>query len=82
MLGTNSSMLPSSGNVKVPEELKFPNACCVGIASQTALSIFNPTERWLQVSIGILSISVNGEKVSIFQYTYKHKAVTLSDVVL
>ncbi|EMP32037.1 hypothetical protein UY3_10824, partial [Chelonia mydas] len=52
----------STGHVRVPEELKFPNACCVGIASQTNLGIFNPTERWLQVSIGIFSISINGEK--------------------
>uniref|UniRef100_A0A674ISH2 Centrosomal protein 192 n=1 Tax=Terrapene triunguis TaxID=2587831 RepID=A0A674ISH2_9SAUR len=51
------------GHVRVPEELKFPNACCVGIASQTSLGIFNPTERWLQVSIGIFSISINGEKM-------------------
>uniref|UniRef100_A0A452I327 Uncharacterized protein n=1 Tax=Gopherus agassizii TaxID=38772 RepID=A0A452I327_9SAUR len=51
------------GRVRVPEELKFPNACCVGIASQTSLGIFNPTERWLQVSIGIVSISINGEKM-------------------
>ncbi|XP_061851976.1 centrosomal protein of 192 kDa isoform X2 [Colius striatus] len=56
------SKSPGIGHVKVPEELKFPNACCVGIASQTVLHIFNPTDRWLQVSIGILSISVNGEK--------------------
>nr|XP_032647898.1 centrosomal protein of 192 kDa-like isoform X1 [Chelonoidis abingdonii] len=51
------------GHVRVPEELKFPSACCVGIASQTALGIFNPTERWLQVSIGIFSVSINGEKM-------------------
>uniref|UniRef100_A0A669P9E3 Centrosomal protein 192 n=1 Tax=Phasianus colchicus TaxID=9054 RepID=A0A669P9E3_PHACC len=68
----------SPGHVKVPEELKFPNACCVGIASQTALSIFNPTERWLQVSIGILSISVNGEKVDPAKYqclVFKNKTI-------
>uniref|UniRef100_A0A8C2T8Z7 Centrosomal protein 192 n=1 Tax=Coturnix japonica TaxID=93934 RepID=A0A8C2T8Z7_COTJA len=62
----------------IPEELKFPNACCVGIASQTVLSIFNPTERWLQVSIGILSISVNGEKVDPAKYqclVFKNKTI-------
>lgn len=48
----------------MPEELKFPHACCVGIASQTFLSVLNPTDRWLQVSIGVLTVSVNGEKVS------------------
>uniref|UniRef100_A0A8B9ZC28 Centrosomal protein 192 n=1 Tax=Anas platyrhynchos TaxID=8839 RepID=A0A8B9ZC28_ANAPL len=72
------SMSPGLGYVKVPEELKFPNACCVGIASQTALSIFNPTERWLQVSIGILSISVNGEKMDPAKYqclVFKNKAI-------
>ncbi|XP_064299129.1 centrosomal protein of 192 kDa isoform X1 [Phalacrocorax carbo] len=69
---------PGIGHVKVPEELKFPNACCVGIASQTVLSIFNPTERWLQVSIGILSVSVNGEKVDPVKYqclVFKNKTI-------
>ncbi|OXB76516.1 UNVERIFIED_CONTAM: hypothetical protein H355_004885 [Colinus virginianus] len=72
------SMSPGVGHVKVPEELKFPSACCVGIASQTALSIFNPTERWLQVSVGILSVSVNGEKVDPAKYqclVFKNKAI-------
>lgn len=47
----------------VPDELRFPSACCVGIASQTSLSIFNPTERWLQVAIGVSGLAINGEKV-------------------
>lgn len=64
--GTNRIVFSCKGHIKVPEELKFPNACCVGIASQTVLGIFNPTERWLQVSIGILSVSVNGVKVRAF----------------
>ncbi|XP_006763354.1 PREDICTED: centrosomal protein of 192 kDa [Myotis davidii] len=59
----DSGMMSGFGNVRVPEEVKFPHACCVGIASQTHLSILNPTTRWLQVSIGVLSVSVNGEKV-------------------
>ncbi|XP_056187470.1 centrosomal protein of 192 kDa [Falco biarmicus] len=69
---------PSIGHVKVPEELKFPNACCVGIASQTVLSIFNPTERWLQVSVGVLSVSVNGEKMDPVKYqclVFKNKTI-------
>lgn len=48
----------------VPEEITFPSACCVGIASQTSLNIFNPNERWMQVNIGVFSIAINGEKVS------------------
>ncbi|XP_036613779.1 centrosomal protein of 192 kDa isoform X2 [Trichosurus vulpecula] len=66
------------GNVRVPEELKFPHACCVGIASQTSLSIFNPTDRWLQVTIGILSITVDGEKVDLSTchcFVFKNKTV-------
>ncbi|CAM4508869.1 unnamed protein product [Caretta caretta] len=66
------------GHVRVPEELKFPNACCVGIASQTNLGIFNPTERWLQVSIGIFSISINGEKMDPLKYqclVFKNKTI-------
>ncbi|XP_068788214.1 centrosomal protein of 192 kDa isoform X2 [Struthio camelus] len=73
-----SSVSPGFGHVKVPEELKFPNACCVGIASQTTLSILNPAERWLQVSIGIISISVNGEKMDPVKYqclVFKNKTI-------
>ncbi|XP_026555218.1 centrosomal protein of 192 kDa isoform X2 [Pseudonaja textilis] len=49
--------------VKVPEEVKFPNSCCVGLTSHAVLNIFNPSERWLQVSIGLLSIMLDGEKM-------------------
>ncbi|XP_074843586.1 centrosomal protein of 192 kDa [Carettochelys insculpta] len=66
------------GHVRVPEELKFPNSCCVGIASQTNLGIFNPTERWLQVSIGIFSIAINGEKMDPLKYqclVFKNKTI-------
>ncbi|XP_056618795.1 centrosomal protein of 192 kDa isoform X1 [Triplophysa dalaica] len=49
--------------VVVPNELKFPSSCCVGIASQTSLNIFNPSERWQQVSISVTSLSIDGEKV-------------------
>ncbi|XP_031802528.1 centrosomal protein of 192 kDa isoform X1 [Sarcophilus harrisii] len=66
------------GNVRVPEELKFPHACCVGIASQTSLSIFNPTDRWSQVNIGILCITVDGEKIDLSTCRYlvfKNKTV-------
>uniref|UniRef100_A0A672PXX5 Centrosomal protein 192 n=1 Tax=Sinocyclocheilus grahami TaxID=75366 RepID=A0A672PXX5_SINGR len=52
----------SSAQVMVPNELKFPSSCCVGIASQTSLNIFNPSERWQQVSISITSLSIDGEK--------------------
>lgn len=55
--------LSSSGQVVVPEELRFPHACCVGIASQTSLSLFNPSERWQQVSITVTSLAIDGEKV-------------------
>ncbi|XP_036100843.1 centrosomal protein of 192 kDa isoform X6 [Molossus molossus] len=71
-------MMSGFGNVRVPEELKFPHACCVGIASQTQLSVLNPTTRWLQVSIGVLSVSVNGEKVDLSAYpvlVFKNKVI-------
>ncbi|MEJ1280118.1 hypothetical protein NN561_011058 [Cricetulus griseus] len=58
----DSGIMSGFGNARVPEELRFPHACCVGIASQTLLSVLNPTDRWLQVSIRVLSICVNGEK--------------------
>ncbi|XP_026228077.1 centrosomal protein of 192 kDa isoform X2 [Anabas testudineus] len=56
------------GQVVVPEELRFPHACCVGIASQTSLSLFNPSERWQQVSVTITSMAIDGEKVESFPY--------------
>ncbi|XP_054099904.2 centrosomal protein of 192 kDa isoform X5 [Callithrix jacchus] len=66
------------GSVRVPEELKLPHACCVGIASQTLLSVLNPTDRWLQVSIGVLSVCVNGEKVDLSTHrclVFKNKVI-------
>ncbi|XP_061427941.1 centrosomal protein of 192 kDa isoform X1 [Lethenteron reissneri] len=67
--GTHSGMVhmldlgATPCRVLVPEELGFPNACCVGIAAQTSLNVYNPTERWLQVSLCLLSTSIDGEKV-------------------
>lgn len=58
------------GQVVVPEELRFPNACCVGIASQTSLSLYNPSERWQQVSITLTSLSIDGEKVDVLPYQW------------
>ncbi|XP_014726355.1 PREDICTED: centrosomal protein of 192 kDa isoform X1 [Sturnus vulgaris] len=72
------SKSPGIGLIKVPEELKFSNACCVGIASQTVLSIYNPSDRWLQVNTGILSVSVNGEKMDPMKYqclVFKNKTI-------
>ncbi|XP_036017168.1 centrosomal protein of 192 kDa isoform X3 [Mus musculus] len=74
----DSGMMPAFGNARVPEELRFPHACCVGIASQTLLSVLNPTDHWLQVSIRVLSIWVNGEKVDLSTQTclvFKNKVV-------
>lgn len=83
-VGTNCETEPwdsgmsGFGNARVPEELRFPHACCVGIASQTLLSVLNPTDCWLQVSIKVLSICVNGEKVDLSTQTclvFKNKVV-------
>ncbi|XP_027258479.1 centrosomal protein of 192 kDa isoform X5 [Cricetulus griseus] len=74
----DSGIMSGFGNARVPEELRFPHACCVGIASQTLLSVLNPTDRWLQVSIRVLSICVNGEKVDLSTQTclvFKNKVV-------
>ncbi|CAO2594351.1 Centrosomal protein of 192 kDa, partial [Lemmus lemmus] len=71
-------MMSGFGNARVPEELRFPHACCVGIASQTLLSVLNPTDRWLQVSIRVLSICVNSEKVDLSTQTclvFKNKVI-------
>ncbi|KAM5158224.1 centrosomal protein of 192 kDa [Mantella aurantiaca] len=74
-----SSRLSSGfGQVMVPEEVTFPSACCVGIASQTSLNIFNPNERWMQVNIAILSIAINGEKIDIGAHqclVFKNKTI-------
>uniref|UniRef100_A0AAY4DD36 Centrosomal protein 192 n=1 Tax=Denticeps clupeoides TaxID=299321 RepID=A0AAY4DD36_9TELE len=54
--------------VVVPDEIKFPNACCVGIASQTTLSIFNPSDHWQTVGILVTNLSVDGVKVDPLPY--------------
>ncbi|XP_076844541.1 centrosomal protein of 192 kDa [Brachyhypopomus gauderio] len=59
-----------TSQVVVPDELKFPTACCVGIACQTSLSIFNPSERWQQVAISIVNLSIDGEKVDSLPYQW------------
>ncbi|XP_021120952.1 centrosomal protein of 192 kDa isoform X4 [Heterocephalus glaber] len=74
----NSGMAAGFASVRVPEELKFPSTCCVGIASQTRLSVLNPSDRWLQVSVVALSVSVNGEKVDLSTYpclVFKNKVI-------
>uniref|UniRef100_UPI0037E7D549 centrosomal protein of 192 kDa n=1 Tax=Semicossyphus pulcher TaxID=241346 RepID=UPI0037E7D549 len=58
------------GQVMVQEELRFPHTCCVGIASQTSLSLFNPSERWQQVSINVTSLAIDGEKVESLPYQW------------
>ncbi|XP_049439244.1 centrosomal protein of 192 kDa isoform X3 [Epinephelus fuscoguttatus] len=58
------------GQVVVPEELRFPHTCCVGIASQISLSLFNPSERWQQVSITVTSLAIDGEKVDCLPYQW------------
>uniref|UniRef100_A0A3B3D6E5 Centrosomal protein 192 n=1 Tax=Oryzias melastigma TaxID=30732 RepID=A0A3B3D6E5_ORYME len=63
-----SSLEELRGQVVVPEELRFPHACCVGIAAQTSLSLFNPSERWQQVSITVVSLAIDGEKVDSLPY--------------
>ncbi|XP_040209857.1 centrosomal protein of 192 kDa isoform X2 [Rana temporaria] len=73
-----SRMSSGFGQVLVPEEITFPSACCVGIASQTSLNIFNPNERWMQVNIGVFSIAINGEKIDIGAHqclVFKNKTI-------
>ncbi|XP_038832402.1 centrosomal protein of 192 kDa-like [Salvelinus namaycush] len=66
----NGSLPELTAQVVIPEELRFPHACCVGISSQTSLGIFNPSERWQQVSITVTSLAIDGEKVDSFPYQW------------
>ncbi|XP_075896846.1 centrosomal protein of 192 kDa isoform X3 [Nelusetta ayraudi] len=59
-----------TGQVVVPEELRFPHACCVGIASQTTLGLFNPSDSWQKVSITVTSLAIDGEKVDSLPYQW------------
>nr|XP_046189178.1 LOW QUALITY PROTEIN: centrosomal protein of 192 kDa-like [Oncorhynchus gorbuscha] len=67
---SDGSLPEPTAQVVIPEELRFPHACCVGISSQTSLGIFNPSERWQQVSITVTSLAINGEKVESFPYQW------------
>ncbi|XP_039594435.1 centrosomal protein of 192 kDa isoform X2 [Polypterus senegalus] len=53
-------------NIIVPDEVNFPSDCCVGIASQTSFSVYNPTDFWLNVNTVISSVSINGKKIDFF----------------
>uniref|UniRef100_A0A8C8DU98 Centrosomal protein of 192 kDa n=1 Tax=Oryzias sinensis TaxID=183150 RepID=A0A8C8DU98_9TELE len=66
----SDSVTAESCQVVVPEELRFPYACCVGIAAQTSLSLFNPSERWQQVSITVSSLAIDGQKVDSLPYQW------------
>ncbi|KAJ8353763.1 hypothetical protein SKAU_G00213300 [Synaphobranchus kaupii] len=67
---TTADLTDVRAQVVVPDELRFPSSCCVGIASQTSLSIFNPTERWLQVGIAVSGLAIDGEKVDSLPYQW------------
>eukprot|EP00063_Salmo_salar_P062551 XP_014037386.1 PREDICTED: centrosomal protein of 192 kDa-like isoform X1 [Salmo salar] len=67
---SNGSLPELAAQVVIPEELRFPHACCVGISSQTSLGIFNPSERWQQVSITVTSLAIDGEKFDSFPYQW------------
>uniref|UniRef100_A0A8C5GIS4 Centrosomal protein 192 n=1 Tax=Gouania willdenowi TaxID=441366 RepID=A0A8C5GIS4_GOUWI len=69
-VGNEVYAVSSTGQVMVPEELRFPHACCVGIASQTSLSLFNPSERWQQVSITVTNLAIDGNKVDSLPYQW------------
>ncbi|XP_032374126.1 centrosomal protein of 192 kDa isoform X3 [Etheostoma spectabile] len=68
--GNSLYSVSSTGQVVVPEELRFPHNCCVGIASQTSLSLFNPSERWQQVSITVTNLAIDGAKVDSMLYQW------------
>ncbi|XP_033117603.1 centrosomal protein of 192 kDa-like [Anneissia japonica] len=46
----------------VPRQLRFQGVCCVGIAAQAKLPLHNPSSRWLQCSLEVVSVTVNGEE--------------------
>eukprot|EP00058_Branchiostoma_floridae_P008647 XP_002594135.1 hypothetical protein BRAFLDRAFT_68423 [Branchiostoma floridae] len=62
--GSRASTTPTedvSYRVISPGEVRFPGVCCVGIGIQALLPLHNPTSRWLQCALQVLSINANGE---------------------
>ncbi|XP_071958004.1 uncharacterized protein [Antedon mediterranea] len=51
-------------NLVVPKQLRFQGVCCVGIAAQATLPLHNPSTRWLQCTLEVVSVSINGEEVN------------------
>ncbi|XP_078688586.1 uncharacterized protein LOC144920334 isoform X3 [Branchiostoma floridae x Branchiostoma belcheri] len=63
--GSRASTTPTedvSYRVIAPAEVRFPGVCCVGIGIQALLPLHNPTSRWLQCALHVLSINANGEQ--------------------
>ncbi|XP_041455677.1 uncharacterized protein LOC121408319 [Lytechinus variegatus] len=50
-------------NLIVPFEHRFRDVACIGIAAQDSIELQNPSSRWLQCFLEVVSLSINGEEV-------------------
>ncbi|XP_072169079.1 uncharacterized protein [Diadema setosum] len=48
----------------VPPHHRFHDVACIGIAAQDSLQLHNPSSRWLQCTVEVVALSINGEEVS------------------
>ncbi|KAF6729621.1 Centrosomal protein of 192 kDa [Oryzias melastigma] len=60
--------VPSTGIQSSDVMMRGGPPSSTGIAAQTSLSLFNPSERWQQVSITVVSLAIDGEKVDSLPY--------------
>ncbi|XP_071480003.1 uncharacterized protein [Diadema antillarum] len=47
----------------VPPHHRFHDVACIGIAAQDSLQLHNPSSRWLQCTVEVVALSINGEEL-------------------
>nr|XP_006825249.1 PREDICTED: centrosomal protein of 192 kDa-like [Saccoglossus kowalevskii] len=65
----SASLLDLSKGVVIPSDLRFGGVCCVGITVQTSLPIHNRTNRWINSTMKLISVTANDAQVDLENYT-------------
>lgn len=57
--------------MNLPQQVIFPNVCVIGIASDVTINFYNPTPRWVQVSLKLMQESIDGCPTAVSALLFK-----------
>ncbi|KAL4232237.1 hypothetical protein ACF0H5_009811 [Mactra antiquata] len=65
--------------VEAPGILKFKEVCCVGISRKEILPLHNPTDRWMECTIQVNSLELNGRQLPLdwFPFTIRREKIII-----